>query len=66
MEVAPRTDVRCNRYQRPCTRRCRHHVAPGVCVLDLVDAHPDGMELAAIAELLGTTEATIRNTICKG
>ena len=45
---------------RPCEwSTCRHHLAGGQCVLDLVDANPSGMLREEIAELFGTSRQVI-------
>lgn len=49
---------------RPCRRRsCRLHLQAGSaasCLLDLVEAHPDGLSAGEVAKLLGLTVETVR------
>jgi hypothetical protein len=53
---APRTRGDCLTSPRPCPWcECRHHLPAGRCVLDVVDAHPDGITLEDIGGLMGFT-----------
>ena len=50
--------------RRPCPQHsCRLRAWGGICVLDLVDSHPDGMTLDEIADALHMSRASAWNAL---
>lgn len=60
--LLPVTRADCADVPRPCAfRRCQHHIPDGAasCVLDVVDANPDGMTTEEVAAEFGCSRSYI-------